>query len=321
MKKFLLISMMSVSAMGALNAAPAFAQKQASAQGMSIAAVVNEDAISEADVRDRLRLIIVSSGLPDTPEMRQKAVNQVLDALIDEQVKMQEAARNDLTVTEEDINKALGSIAANNKMTAEQFEAVMQQQGVPKNTLIRQIKAQIAWTKVVQNVIRNQVSVSQNDVAALKERMKQQVGTTEYLVSEIYLPVDNEAREADVRQLANRIVSEIGAGKATFAAVAAQVSRSAGAEKGGDLGWIQEGRLPSELDSEIKTLAEGQVSQPVRGSTGYHILQVRKKRTFSAESIPSDDDLTNQIGFDRLDKAQQRYLLDLKAAAFIDKRV
>lgn len=288
---------------------------------LSIAAVVNQDAISEADVRDRLRLILASSGLPDTPDMRQRALKQVLDSLVDEQIKMQEAARNELTVTQDDIDKAFTQIAANNKMSGEQFADLMQRGGIKRATLDRQIKAQIAWTKVVQKVIRPQVTVSANDVAALKERMRANIGKTEFLASEILLPVDDQANEGDVRQLGTKLVSEIGAGKASFAAVARQVSRAAGAERGGDMGWIQEGRLPDELDAALKTLQEGEISQPIRGTNGYHILQLRQKRSFTEENIPSDDDLTDQIGFERLDRAQQRYLLDLKSAAFIERRV
>lgn len=316
MKQILILSFL---AFGLLfPAAPAHAQGDSS---LSIAAVVNQDAISEADVRDRLRLILASSGLPDTPEMRQRALKQVLDSLVDEQIKMQEAARNGLTVSQEEIDNAFGKVAANNGIPPEQFAAMLQKQGIKRVTLDRQIKAQLAWNKVIQKMVRPQVTVSASDVAAMKDRMRINLGKTEFLVSEIFLPVDEQAGESDVRGLANKLVSELSEGKAPFAAVARQVSRAAGSEKGGDMGWVQEGRLPDELDAALKTMQEGQVSQPVRGANGYHILQLRKKRSFAEENIPSDDDLTDQIGYERLDRAQQRYLLDLKSAAFIERRV
>lgn len=316
-------SMIFILALGLLlpaAAVPAQAQG-ARDSSLSIAAVVNQDAISEADVRDRLRLILASSGLPDTPDMRQRALKQVLDSLVDEQIKMQEAARNDLTISQEEIDGAFGRIAGNNNLTAERFASALQQQGVKRNTLDRQIKAQLAWNKVIQKTVRPQISVSPSDVAALKERMRLNIGKTEFLVSEIFLPVDDQINESDVRQLANKLVSELGEGKAPFAAVARQVSRGAGSEKGGDMGWMQEGRLPDDFDAALKVMPEGAISQPIRGANGYHILHLRKKRIFAEENIPSDDDLTDQIGFERLDRAQQRYLLDLKSAAFIERRV
>lgn len=295
---------------------PAYAET-----GMGIAAVVNQDAISGTDVRERMRLVIASSGLPDTEAVHQKILPQVLDGLIDEQLQMQEAARNELSITDEEIAEGFGQIAANNKMTAEQFEQVMKQAGIPKTTLRRQIKAQIAWTKVVQTVVRPQVSVSPNDVAALVKRLEKNFGKTEYLASEIFLPVDDDKGAGEVRQLASQLVSEVRAKKAPFAGLAAQFSKAPGAAKGGDIGWVQEGRLAEDLDKVLKTMAEGEVSEPIRSTEGYHILFLRQKRTFTEGSIPSNDDLTNQIGFERLDRAQRRYLSDLKAAAFIDQRV
>lgn len=319
MRKIILSLVMMWVCVGMVNVAAAGATDR---PAMSIAAVVNEDAISEADVGDRLRLVLVSSGLPDNKEMRQKAVGQVLDGLIDEQIKMQEAARHDLKVTQEEVENGIQTIAQRNGLTIEQFSMAMQQQGIPRTSIERQIKAQIAWTKVVQNIVRNQVSVSQNDTAALKERLRENIGKTEYLTSEIFLPVEKDEDEAEVRQLANKLVSEISAQKAPFEAVAAQVSRApGGAEKGGDIGWVQEGQLPDTLDAQITTLEKGQLSQPIRGVDGYHILMLRDKRTFTDESIPSDEELTNMIGFERLDRAQQRYLSDLKAAAFIERRI
>lgn len=305
-----------VSAVLLAGAAPVHAET-----GMGIAAVVNQEAISGTDVQERMRLVIVSSGLPETKAVQQKILPQVLDGLIDEQLQMQEASRNELTVTDEEIAEGFGKIAANNKMTAEQFGQVMKQAGIPKNTLMRQIRAQIAWQKVVQKVVRPLVSVSPNDVAALEKRMEKNFGKTEYLVSEIFLPVDDDKGAAEVRQFAGQLVSEVQAKRAPFAGLAAQFSRAPGAEKGGDIGWVQEGRLDEELDAALRSLAEGAVSQPIRGINGYHILWLRQKRTFTEGSIPSQDDLTNQIGFERLDRAQQRYLSDLKAAAFIDRRV
>jgi peptidyl-prolyl cis-trans isomerase SurA len=318
MMKKLVLNTLLVLGMACGGTPAAMAQKSGA---MGIAAVVNEDAISQTDVDERMKLVMVSSGLPDTKEMRQKVMGQVLDGLIDEQIKIQEAARNNLTVSEQEVQDGIQTIAQRNNLTAEQFAAAIAQQGIPKNSMERQIRAQVAWTKVVQNIVRQQVSVSQNDVVALKARLKENLGKTEYLTAEIFLPVDNEGGEADVRQLANKLVSEMADQKAPFARVAAQVSRAPGAaEKGGDIGWVQEGQLPQELDAVLKTLEKGQISQPIRGAEGYHILTVRDKRTFTAESIPSDDDLTNMIGFERLDRAQQRYLSDLKAAAFIERR-
>lgn len=290
----------------------------------SIAVVVNQDAISGADVQDRLHLILVSSGMPDTPDMRQRVLPQVLDALIEEQLKLQEGKRLGVVAEPEEIKQGFSTIAEQNKFTIEQFENLLKHQGVSKATMTRQIETQIIWGKVVQNQIRPRITVSPNDVDARKKRLQDAMGKTEYLVSEIYLPVSHPSSESDVRQLAEKIYAELTSPKnpAPFAAVAAQFSKGAGAaDKGGSIGWVQGGQLAKELDDVLETLGEGQISRVIRSASGYHLLQMNKKRTLVPESIPTDDDILNQIGMERLVRAQARYLDDLKAAAFIERKI
>ena len=73
-----------------------------------IAAVVNDNVITTLDIRQRMTLALLSSGLPESPEIEQRLLPQVLRGLIDEQLQLQEAKRLDITVTQEDIDKARG---------------------------------------------------------------------------------------------------------------------------------------------------------------------------------------------------------------------
>ncbi len=291
------------------------------AKEAGIAAVVNDEAISMSDVTDRIKLVLLSSGIADSKDMRAKILPQVVDGLVEEQLKLQEAARYKLEISEEEVQDGLKIIAEQNKYTPEQFVDGLEKSGVPKSTLLRQIRAQLAWNKVIKEKLKNKVNVTDADINMRLERMKDKLGQTEYLVSEIYLPLDDPKRSAEVQQFASRMASELQAKKAPFGPVAAQFSKAAGAEKGGSLGWVQAGQLGGELDKVLMTMQEGQVSNPIQTPTGIYILFLQKQRTLTEESIPSRDEITNMIGFERLDRVQQRTLLDLKSAAFIDRRV
>ena len=317
-KHILTILAVAVLAQSALVIAAPSAHAQ---QTFGIAAVVNDDAISMRDVEERMRLVMISSGLPNNPEIRAKIMPQIMESLIEEQLKMQEAARNNMTVTDEEIEEGLSIIAKQNNFSPEQFRQIMKQQGVPVKTLERQIRAQLLWNKVVREVYRRQVDVSSKDVDSRITRLKAQIGKTEYLVSEIYLPIDDPKRADEVQQFATRMAQELQAGKAPFGPVAAQFSKAAGAEKGGSLGWIQEGHLVPDLEKVLLTLEEGKVSNPIRSGNGVYLLNLQKKRVLTEESIPPREEMTNQIGFERLDRVQQKALLDLKSSAFIDRRV
>jgi peptidyl-prolyl cis-trans isomerase SurA len=290
------------------------------AQALGIAAVVNEDAISMADVRDRLKLIIISSGLPNNKDTIDKVMPQVLNGLIEEQIKLQEAERHALEVTQDDINAGLETLAQQNNMTREQFSEVMKNAGIPQRTVEHQIRAQIAWTKVIQAILRPRVDVSDSDVDARIARLTSQLGRTEYAVSQIFLPVGDDNKEADIRMLSQKLVAELKRG-APFPAVAAQFSKAPGAQQGGTLGWIQDGDLQPDLNEVLVGMDEQSLSDPIRVNEGYYILWLRGKRTLTEDKIPSREDITNMIGTERLDREQQRHLTDLKSSAFVDRRV
>ncbi|HIF25304.1 MAG TPA: rotamase [Micavibrio sp.] len=300
--------------------AVSFAASAAYARSASIAAVVNEDAISESDVEARMRLAIVSSGLPNNAEARSKLRPQVIAALIDESLRMQEADKLEITVDASEVENAFATIAQQNNLEADQFKQALRQSGVDLTTLQDQIRSQIAWSKVIQKKLRPQVVVSENEAQALIDRLHREVGKNEYLVSEIYLPVENTQDESNIKQLADKLTEQLVQGKAPFPRVASQFSQSAGASRGGDLGWVPEGQLAPELEERLAQMNEGDLSKPIRTLSGYHIILLRKKRSINAETIPSQDEVMQQMGMEQLDRLQRRYLLELKSTAFIEYR-
>lgn len=272
---------LSIALMSGPYAAHAQEAQGAQAQLGRIAAIVNEEPITVADVEGRLQLAIVSSGLPDTPETRQRLLPQVIRLLTDESLQIQEARERNLTVTEDELAEDLEAAAQRNRMDVEQLKAALAQAGVPWSTMRQQMLAQIAWGKVVQRVVRQQVTVPDSEVNSYIERIRANAGKPEYQVAEIFLAVDNANSEAEVQRLGERLVEQIGRG-ANFAAVARQFSQSAGAAGGGDLGWIQQGQLEENLDRSLQQMTSGQFSRPIRGAAGYHILWLRDQRIVAA---------------------------------------
>ncbi len=286
-----------------------------------IAAVVNQDVITMKDLNDRLRMIVASSGLPKGKEFQEKLTAQVLSDLVEEQLKMQEAARKEIKVTDSEVAAGFAQIAQNNKLTAEQFDAIMKHDGIERSTVERQIRAQLGWSKVIQEVMRPQVTVTDTDIDDYLERLKAAKGKNEYQLAEIFLPVGEDNPETDTVQLARKLVAEIKSGKAPFFKVAQQFSDAAGADAGGDLGWVQQGQLQPELDAALETMQKDMVSEPIRATDGYHILYLRNVRAITDESIPPREKVYSMIGIQRLERMQARQLLELKTTAFIENRL
>ncbi len=298
----------------------AFSSAQA-ARTETIAAVVNDDAITASDVQDRLKLLMISSGIPNSPEIRERLLPQVVNMLVEERLMMQEATRLGITISPEDVQQGFATIAQQNGMELEKFRAVMRQQGVPVRAMENQIRSQMAWGKVVQQKIRPGININDSEVDTMLDRLRASMGKNEYLVAEIFLPVDKPDEEANIKQLAEKLTREMLQGKAPFPRVATQFSQSASAKRGGDIGWVQEGSLAPEIEEILMRMNEGDLSEPVRTISGYYIVTVRKKRVITEENIPSREEIFYRLGTERLERAQRRHLLDLKAEAFIERRV
>lgn len=298
-----------------------FSSSQSMAMSENIAIVVNSEAISSSDIQDRMRMLMQSSQLPNTKDFREKVRPQVVRTLIDEQLKMQEAERLGLEVSDEEIDGGFERIAGRNNLSEKQFSELLKARKINPATLHRQIRSEIAWSKVIQREMRPKVVITDTDVMARKEQIELAVGKTEYLLAEIFLPIDEARQEAEVRQLMNRFSRQIREEGRPFASIAQQFSKAAGADKGGSLGWIREGQLDPEIDQVLSSLGKMELSKPIKTSSGYHLILMRNKRSFNEDSVPSEAQIRQDVGLERLDRIQKRYLMDLKNSAFIEDRV
>lgn len=59
-----------------------------------------------------------------------------------------------------------------------------------------------------------------------------------------------------------------------FVELSREVSRAPNAADGGEIGFVDRGGLPPEIDEVIFSLAAGEISDPVQGPSGYHVFQV-----------------------------------------------
>jgi len=248
-----------------------------------IAAVVNDGIVSTADVRARMALALLTSGLPDTVEVKQRLLPQVLQSLINEQLQLQEGKRLDITVAPEEINQAIKRLGQENRIQGD-METFLTSHGVPVSTMAAQIRAALTWNKVAMRELRPRVTIGDDEIDAAVERLHANAGKQEFLVSEVFLAVDNPKEEEQVKKFAEGLVVEIRNG-ASFGAIARQFSQGTGAATGGDIGWIQMGQLPPELDRILQNVQAGEVAGPIRTSSGFHILGVRDKRTIALGDV------------------------------------
>ncbi len=258
----------------------------ASAQALRVVARVNDDAITDFDLSQRVLLAIRSAGLQDSPEMRQRLASQILHQMIDEKLQIQEAKRLGVRATQAEVSERIAEIERAAGMVRGQFKQYLQSIGVSYEIASQQIEATIAWAKIVRRKVRPQVDVSEAEIDDALSRVRGNVGKTESRVAEIFVPIDRVDQADEAKRSADRIMEQLRRG-APFAAVAQQFSHGATAQRGGDLGWILPGSLDPALDAAIEKLPLKQASDPIRSPSGWHILYVIDRRPF-ATARPDD---------------------------------
>src|SRR5437773_6234838 len=130
--------------------APGGQAPSGAAPQLGIAAVVNDEVISIFDLISRVRLVMLSSNIADTPETRQRIAPQVLRSLIDEKLQLQEAKRQSVTASDEELNKGLDQIEKQNNMRSGQLNEFMKSRGLDRGQLVDQLTASIVWAKLVK---------------------------------------------------------------------------------------------------------------------------------------------------------------------------
>jgi len=255
-----------------------------------IAAIVNDDVVSVYDLETRMQLVIASSGLRPNPELRQRLARQVLRGLIDERLRMQEAKRRNISVTKSNMDRAIRMLEDQNNVPKGGLEQFLARNDIPRETMMNQIRAQIAWSKLLNRQLRPRITIGDDEVDETLARIKERQGETEYHISEILLTIDRPEQEAEIRRTAQRLVEGLRGG-GNFSGMARQFSQAASASVGGDLGWIPEAALGDELRKAIDELREGEVAGPIPTPGGLQVIRLNGKRRAHAAS-PGDVEIS-----------------------------
>jgi peptidyl-prolyl cis-trans isomerase SurA len=244
---------------------------------MRIVAVVNDDVITEFDLGTRIGLAVLTSGQPPSQELFQRLVRPVLRQLIDERLQMQEATARGAVISPQDLQAELTELAQANRTTLERLLADLTRQGVPPDVLRQQIRARASWQRLL---VRRQVAtqpVTEEEVDEEIADLRRAVGEPEFLLAEIQLNVDTTDSESTVRDAANGLIQRIQGGE-SFPGLARRFSDSATAAAGGDLGWTRESQLEGEVVIAVRLLRPGQVTPPIRTTSGFSIIILRETR-------------------------------------------
>lgn len=239
-----------------------------------IAAQVNDDIISERDFEQRLSLLNITDKVDtDSAEIRSRLINQ----LIDEKLKRQEAARAEVSVSKAEVKQALKEALKQNGLDYDDVQKKMAVRGLAADVLEQQIESDLLFVRAIRKTEARRSEPTQAEVDAKLAELTAQTAEKQYLLSEIKLPVSNPDDDGAVYGQAMRLIMQMRDG-ADFENLAARYSQSASAAQGGFVGWVAERALDDAVREELELMQAGQLSAPVRVKNAYLILALRAVR-------------------------------------------
>ena len=255
----------------------------------AIVAVVNNDVVVRSDLEKEVALVVPQltrqgTAVPPPAQLEK----QVLDRLILKRLQQQRAKDMGITVDDAALTEAMANIASRNGLSLEELKATLEAGGIRFEDFREDTRSQILTSRLQSQEVMKKIQVSEReiDVFLAKEASRlverEQVRLQHILVA---MPEPASAEQAKTAEdKAKRIVAKLRAG-ADFSEVAVRESDGRNALEGGDLGWFEMGAVPALVADLAYTLAEGEISDPIRSPSGFHIIKMREIKAAAPKDV------------------------------------
>lgn len=254
-----------------------------------VVAVVNDEVITRYELNEQRRAVVAQlkrQGVAMPPDAELDA--QVLERFINEKVQLQYAREYGIRADEEVVNASLQRIAAENKMSMQQFAAALRKDGVTIEKFRDELKNEIVLSRLRDREVESRVNVTDSEIENYLALAKAQgANQAEYQLAHILVLVPEQATPDQIetrKKRAEEASRQLKAGTA-FGQVAAVFSDSNDAAQGGALGWRQADRLPTIYSEAANKLKPGETSDVLRSANGFHIVRLIEKRAGEQKSI------------------------------------
>ncbi len=248
-----------------------------------VIAVVNDEAVTQWDVREQRRIVLDQLKASNIPSPTTDVLDkQVLERLITERALTQYAKETGVRVDDTMVERTILRIAEENKMAPDQFRKALERENIQYAVYREEVRKQVMMQRLREREVDSKIVVTDAEVDNyLATVAAQSGGEREYLLSHVYVSVPEQASADQIearRKRAEDALAQIKAGK-PFGEVAAAFSDAPDATSGGSLGWRTPARLPTAFIDVTKTLKKGEVSNVTRSPAGFHVVLMVDQRS------------------------------------------
>lgn len=291
----------------AIIAASLLAPAMASAQ---VVVIANGSPITELDIRQRAKLMTLSSKTTATRE-------QAIQELIDDRLKIAKARSYGLEVTDADVDAAFNTMATRQRISPQQFAQVLDNGGISANAVKARLRAEMTWSQLVRARYGSSLQVGDADVANVLRSSNQSENTVGYVYTlyPVTVIVPNGSSPAVIdgkRQMAENLRGRFNSCKTGLAlarslrdvAVREPVTKSSA-------------DLPEPFRDLLAKLEVGRLSSPDVTPQGLQMFALCDKKETTAES-PAKRELREKIFSSRFEAESKKYLEEIRRQAMIE---
>ncbi|HEX7127785.1 MAG TPA: peptidyl-prolyl cis-trans isomerase [Thermodesulfobacteriota bacterium] len=285
-----------------------------------IAAVVNDQVITLSEVDSQ-----IPPPVPTAPDEREKARRETLDRLIEAALISQEAARANVTVSEQEVDAEIAAVREREKLSQEELERALAAEGLTFEEYRERLKDNIRRAKAVSRLVRGSLSIPDSRLRAYYEanaaRFTPPASVRLRLLLVPVSPGASDAERAIARAEAQALRLRALNGE-PFEDLVKAHSRGPAAEEGGDLGVMPAAALDPRFEEAIKGLEPGQVSEPVVLDGGVALLQLVTRE--GGEPRPFEevrDEIYRKLYDEEFEKAVSQWVKDLRAKAHVEVKL
>ena len=281
---------------------------QAAADSVKIAALINGEIISTEDISDQIDIFMVSSPIPFNADTQEMLTRRVLAQAVELKLKNQAAEKEGISVSEEEINQQLNQWAKKNNTTL----SALKNRGINKAALAANVKAELAWIKLIRKKYYQTGSLTQKEINETIEEVTKDMSVKKYQVLEIFIKKENAT---GIEQLVEKLRED-----SRFELYAARFSEAPSAANGGNLGWINSGKMLSALEMRLSKMSPGEVSDAILIGNGYYILKLLQvfDPAQNPDFTPNQEEIKVLLENQKMEAISKKLLQNLKQKAIIE---
>jgi parvulin-like peptidyl-prolyl isomerase len=290
-----------------------------------IVAIVNDEVITLSELDAILQTYM--KRVEKAPQIqREKMVEQArvaaMDKLIDDMLLEQKAAKLNIIVTDEDVDKALENRLEERQMSVEKFRETLFREGAVLDDYKSEIRRNIISGRIIDKEIRSGITISEEEVGEYYSKHRNDYeGKEATRIQQILLvkPKDcNDSTREELRAKAEEILKKVKDGE-SFDLLVDKYSQGPAARSRGDLGFVEKGMMFPEVDTAVSGLNKGESSGLIESPVGFHIIRVIDKRGAGIKPVDEvREEIVRNIGNEKINKKFEEWLKELREKSLVE---